>query len=391
MIGCSQILGISNPRSDGTGGGGDAAGGSDADSNSQACVPLPNFGTPKNFSIPGATGLAVGDLNHDGTVDIAVATSSDVIVLLGTGGGNLGAAHPLDSTATPAEQIYIADVDHDGYSDLISCGPFSTSITVRRQDPSQPGKFLAAVVSTTSSQMGNCHSSGVANFNSDDLPDFVYVGGGSASSEVLFGDSATPGKFTAGPTFSTLGATMIVGAADIDGDGLDDLEMVHAGGVPPISVAYNQTTTPGTFTTPANIGGSNPGAIVFGHYAGNGARMDLVTGGQSSSGTLFGQASARTFTEVSSTAFGGPLAMSNSVVMRDVDLNGDGLDDIVGDGKAALQCSAGQFYPAANASSPVAFGTTGAVARVFGDLDANGKVDLVEVSADQQFVIVSPQ
>jgi hypothetical protein len=59
----------------------------------------------------------IGDFNHDGTVDIAVATAFGVEVLMGTGGGNFTRRTPLPGAAL---SVTAADINNDGNLDLIT-------------------------------------------------------------------------------------------------------------------------------------------------------------------------------------------------------------------------------------------------------------------------------
>jgi hypothetical protein len=60
---------------------------------------------------------AVGDFNHDGGVDIAIATPLGVEVLIGAGGGNFTRRTPV---LGPAMSVTAADVNNDGNLDLIT-------------------------------------------------------------------------------------------------------------------------------------------------------------------------------------------------------------------------------------------------------------------------------
>ena len=55
-----------------------------------------------------------------------------------------------------------------------------------------------------------------------------------------------------------------------------------------------------------------------------------------------------------------------------------------------MQCANGTFEPKAP-NAPIRFGTPDAQLRLFADLNGDGKADLVELSADGQFVLVTLQ
>jgi hypothetical protein len=75
--------------------------------------------------------VAIGDLNRDGLLDLVVAnehfSTESLSVLLGTGGGVFA-----DEVRIPVRQpfcVAIADVDFDGRQDLLTCTPFTSSVT----------------------------------------------------------------------------------------------------------------------------------------------------------------------------------------------------------------------------------------------------------------------
>ena len=63
------------------------------------------------------TGAAVGDFNQDGHLDVAFATANGAVVYLGNGNGTFGA--PITFPTSGALRILVADVNHDGFSDLV--------------------------------------------------------------------------------------------------------------------------------------------------------------------------------------------------------------------------------------------------------------------------------
>ena len=68
----------------------------------------------------GPNSVAVGDFNHDGIPDLAVADSSGVSILLGNGDGTFGARQSY--AAGSGGIVAVADFSGDGFPDLVFAG-----------------------------------------------------------------------------------------------------------------------------------------------------------------------------------------------------------------------------------------------------------------------------
>src|SRR5262249_5761227 len=101
-------------------------------------VLLGNGGGTYSAATPYPTGsflpfsVAIGDLNGDGKLDLAVANYGDplsgngaISVFLGNGNGTFSAATPSPTLATGAQSVAIADLDGDGHLDLVVAYAFS--------------------------------------------------------------------------------------------------------------------------------------------------------------------------------------------------------------------------------------------------------------------------
>lgn len=212
------------------------------------------FASPVSLYAGGANWVAVGDLNNDGIPDVALTDSVGVKVLLHTGAaGSLTYAAPVavftqsvNPGITGANLIAIADVNGDGLNDLVITdpGPVGSPPTVNilLQDASAPGTFRAPVSYPLS---GNSvpQSIVVADVNGDGHPDIVI--GGSTQVQVLLQDASAPGAFLAAVSYATTNAAEIA-VADVNGDGLVDI-------VVPVGVSHPLVN--GVFT-------NNPGVLL---------------------------------------------------------------------------------------------------------------------------------
>jgi hypothetical protein len=189
------------------------------------------FASPISLYPAGANWVAVGDLNGDGIPDIALTDSVGVKVLMHTGAaGSATYAAPLsvftqsiDPGITGANLIAIADVNGDGLNDLVITdpGPVGSPPTVNilLQDASHHGTFLPAV-SYPLDPDSIPQSIVVADVNGDGKPDIVI--GGSLVVNVLLQKSSAPGTFLAAAAYPVTNASEIA-VADVNGDGLVDI------------------------------------------------------------------------------------------------------------------------------------------------------------------------
>jgi hypothetical protein len=220
------------------------------------------FAKPVSLYPGGANWVAVGDLNNDGIPDIALTDSVGVKVLLHTGAAaSLTYAAPVavftqsvNPGITGANLIAIADVNGDGLNDLVITdpGPVGSPPTVNilLQSKSAPGTFLAPV-SYTLSATSIPQSIVVADVNGDGHPDIVI--GGSTVVNVLLNNASAPGTFLAAASYATTNATQVA-IADVNGDGLVDIVVPVGVSHPLVSGVY--TNNPGVLLQVAGSPGT---------------------------------------------------------------------------------------------------------------------------------------
>ncbi|HTY93109.1 MAG TPA: VCBS repeat-containing protein [Steroidobacteraceae bacterium] len=219
------------------------------------------FASPVALYPGGANWVAVGDLNGDGAPDIAVVDAVGVKLLMHTGAASATtyAAPVAIFTQTPNAGIYggnivaIADVDGDGFNDLIITDPGPTglatpTVSVLIQDKTHPGQFLPPVVYPIA-PYSVATSIVVTSLTGSALPDIVV--GGSTATSVLLHNPAAAGTFLAASNYATPDANEIA-VADVNGDGKPDIVV----GTGPAQTISN------------NVQPNDPGVLLQGATAG---------------------------------------------------------------------------------------------------------------------------
>lgn len=215
-------------------------------------------------------GLAAGDFNHDGKIDLAVSDcTSNVYVLLGNGNGTF--ASPVAYPVYMPGVVAAADFNGDGNIDLAVASSYNgfVYILLGKGD----GTFQSAVSYTAGS---NLVSLVVADFNGDGIPDIAVGDSYMRIGIVLLGNG--DGTFGNSLNFPTAGNFPLgLAAGDFNGDGASDLAMVNAWYSSTVSVYLSHPvialyppkvafTNEGEGTTsPAQaLTVSNPGSVPFG-------------------------------------------------------------------------------------------------------------------------------
>jgi hypothetical protein len=192
------------------------------------------FANPIALSSSGANWVAAGDLNGDGFPDVALTDQTGVSLVYYTGTPGVYSApvqiyaEVANPDAVGANIVAIADVNNDGFNDLIITDPGprggnSPTVSVLLQDPTSPGTYATATSYATAA--GSLASSiEVTDIDGDGYPDIVI--GGSSGVSVLVNQGAAagavPGTFFAADNYSAANANQVA-IADVNGDGLPDI------------------------------------------------------------------------------------------------------------------------------------------------------------------------
>jgi hypothetical protein len=212
------------------------------------------FASPVSFMVGGSpTAVAAADLNGDGLLDLAVATSANTVSVLLRSGGTFAAAVDYATGVQPMA-IKVADINGDDKPDLLTAN-YGASISPDNQGLSvliqtAPGTFAAPANYTTGYR---ATALAVGDLNGDGKPDVVVANSGlegdPGSVSVLLQTppaAASPGVFIGAVNYRGTWGPMGVALADMDGDGRPDLVLADGD----IVVRLNSPTTPGTFGLP---------------------------------------------------------------------------------------------------------------------------------------------
>ena len=221
------------------------------DNTSNAIVVLKNLGNgkyaaPTYYALSGApNGLAVGDLNGDGKLDVAVAlgafnaTEGKVAVFRGLGDATLQAPEYY-TVAIPANSIAVADLNNDNRPDIAVVGNsndngINTVAILTNTGSSFTQKSFPATTYFTSAGLGPngdyVDNILAGDFNGDGRIDLAYRDSCTQcdiSEEDLYILANTPNGWQPYMPAGGTGSTYIT-AADIDGDGLTDFVIPYAG------------------------------------------------------------------------------------------------------------------------------------------------------------------
>lgn len=177
-----------------------------------------------------ASALALGDINEDGKVDVAVChhDTDEVWLFFGKGDGTF---QPPAKVTVPVKKphchaIVAADMNHDRHLDLVLAESSDNCVWVLLGDGK--GRFVKSANSPISTDR-HPYIVTVADFNRDDNPDIATPNWFGKSVGILLGDGK--GQFFPAPDspFKGMQDPTATAAADLTGDGNPDLVVGNNG------------------------------------------------------------------------------------------------------------------------------------------------------------------
>lgn len=227
-----------------------------------------------------SSAVALADLNGDGILDIGTAGSGGggwATVRLGQGDGTFGGSKSYSVASNGGLGLAFGDVNSDGIMDLVGAGA-SASGTVSVWYGAGDGTFRNRVSFTAESGQTNAVS--IADLNGDGRQDIITggSGGGIGRATVFLGAGA--GSFNAGVSYQMEGqSTAATSIADINGDEI--LDLITAGSAGGVGFATTRLGAgDGSFSTAVSylmdLSGSK--AVKIGDQNGDGI-PDLITAG----------------------------------------------------------------------------------------------------------------
>jgi hypothetical protein len=317
-------------------------------------------------------------------------------------GNDYGCAYGCPgSPVNVPNSVAIADVNGDGVPDLLvattaDSGAFTNPgfANVILGNMASPGTFATGVKYSITGT--NPSGIAVTDLTGSGNLDLVVSNSGSGSISV-FMHGATAGTFMSAVDIATGGQPNQVVAADLTGSGANlDLALADNSPAGNAIVLVHDPANPGKFLAPIQLATNNFTPSVAVGSLGNGtvAVVAATYDGNGNNGAVY------VFVETSTSpvTFAAPAifpAGAQPQAVRIADVNGDGLPDLVvanfgpgtdGTGVAGVSVLLQNAASPGTFLAPVTYATPhGAIDVAVGDLDGDGRPDLVVASIDPDF------
>jgi hypothetical protein len=279
---------------------------------------------------PTPRGVAVGDVDGDGDLDLLTANNTSagtVSVRLNDGSGNYTAptTNPNPAVGSRPRSVVLGDVDGDGDLDIVTANGSGNTVSVRLNNGS--GNFTAPALNPDPAVGTSPFSVALGDVDGDGDLDFLAANSGSTTVSVRLNNGS--GNFTApalNPEVAVGTSPQSVALGDVDGDGDLDLMTANYNVAGTVSVRLNDGS--GNFTAPATNPevsvGSNPTGVTLGDVDGDGD-LDLLTANNIGGGTVSVRLNDGSGSFTAPALNPNPAVGSNAqaVTVGDVDSDGD--------------------------------------------------------------------
>jgi hypothetical protein len=361
----------------------------------------PNFANQQTFAAGvGPYRVATGDVNGDGVPDLVVGNfnSGTVSVLLNTTAPGAAvvrfASQQTFTTGGNPVAVTLGDVNGDGRADIVVASYGSNTVSVLL-NTTTPGAATPSFAPQQTFAVGNTPRSVILkDVNGDNKPDILVANSSDNTVSVLLNESVaglgTALSFARQQTFSTGRGPYAVAMADLNGDGIPDLITADLGGdVSVLLGTFAPPTVTPIFATQTTFAVQlDPYSVAVGDLNGDG-KPDLVVANRNSNtvsvllNTTAPGATIPTFAPQTTFAIG---SLAHIVVLGD--LNGDGKLDIV-----TANANSGSVSVLLNMTAPGAatpsflpqqtFATnSGPLGLTLADVNGDGKLDLITCDSD---------
>jgi hypothetical protein len=331
----------------------------------------------------GPTAVGLGDLDRDGVLDLVIVNTLDstVVVRRGLGTGVFGPASAPFATGASPQAMAIADLNRDGKLDVIVACVLGGDVSVLL------GTGTGTLGAAQSFPTGLAPSGvAVAEVNDDGRLDVVVVDSADAAVSVLLGrgdGTLQPRVFL--PTAAAPPGGLAI--ADLDRDGRPDLAVAGAPAAVHLNDAVFAVGEWESFSSDAVDAGVAPSFVALGDFNRDGALDAAVANvGPPGSVTIHLGAGNGTFA-AAPPVDGGPSPHAIAVA----DLNRDGRLDLVVsnlfDARIVVLLGNGAGGFAATPSSPIVTGSSPGP-PVAADVNGDGIPDILVPSADANTIAV---
>lgn len=234
------------------------------------------FKAPVDYTVKGAGNYAnytsVADLNEDGYLDLVIATplQNVVTVFINNGDGTYGAGTDL-ATNQSVFELSTVDVDKDGDNDIVTANNAANSLSVFLNNGSGTGTFAARTDYGTLMQ-SPAKSQVAADMNGDGFVDIIQSNIDSDSLHVFLNDGT--GSFNAEKGVATGASVSSLKAVDSDYD--NDIDILVVIGTSSLLQEFTNDGS-GTLTSGSSWSvGTNPVALATANVNGTTGRVDAM-------------------------------------------------------------------------------------------------------------------